>query len=108
VQFSLEAMDGDKAQFLRKTMDKAQFPLEAMDRDKPCSFLGRQWTRRSILWRQWTKIRRSSLGRRWTRRSFLGREWTEITQFLWKTMDKAQFSWEGMDGDNTVSLEDNG
>jgi hypothetical protein len=30
----LEAIDEDKAQFLRKTMDKAQFPMEAMDGDK--------------------------------------------------------------------------
>jgi hypothetical protein len=28
-QCSLEAMDGDKAQFLRKTVDKEQVPLEA-------------------------------------------------------------------------------
>jgi hypothetical protein len=27
----LGAMDGDKAQFLRKTMDKEQVPLEAKD-----------------------------------------------------------------------------
>ncbi len=34
VKFSLEAMDGDKAKFLRKKMDKAQFPWEAMNEDK--------------------------------------------------------------------------
>ncbi len=36
-QALLEAIDGDKAQFLRKTMDKAQCPLEAMDGDNTVS-----------------------------------------------------------------------
>ncbi len=30
-QFPLEAMDGDKAQFLRKSMHKEHVPLEAKD-----------------------------------------------------------------------------
>ncbi len=65
-------------------MDKAQFPLEAINRDK------------------------AQFPRKTKEHALLDAIDGDKAQFLRKTMDKAQFSLEAMDGDNTVSLEDNG